>query len=141
MVLVNKDMLRFVLDMRAVRGMRRCLSDPHVVLCKVRLVGTWIKRREVVDEARRIRNEKLREHQYREGYARSLEGKGVEWDRENNVEHIWEQVKRVMVESAREVCGSVRVGCGTSHYRGEKHYENNSKICLCRKLKFGSNRV
>ena len=34
--------------------------------------------REVVVEARRIRSEKLREHQYREGYVRSLEGKGVE---------------------------------------------------------------
>ena len=29
--------------------------------------------------ARRIRNKKLWELQYREGYARSLEGKGVEW--------------------------------------------------------------
>ena len=38
-----------------------------------RLVGTWI-RREVVDGARRIKSEKLKEHQYRE-YARSLEGK------------------------------------------------------------------
>ena len=46
-------------------------------------------RREVVDGARRIRSEKLREHQYREGYARSLEGKRVEWDGENNVEHMW----------------------------------------------------
>ena len=31
-----------------------------------------IKRREVVDGARRIVSEKLREHQYREGYATSL---------------------------------------------------------------------
>ena len=60
--------------------------------------------------ARRIRSEKLRENKYREGYARSLEGKGIEWHRENNVEHMWEQVKRAMVESAREVSGSVRVG-------------------------------
>ena len=59
---------------------------------------------------RRIRSEKLREHQYRVGYARSLEGKGVEWDGDDNVEHMWEQVKRAMVESAREICGSVRVG-------------------------------
>ena len=36
--------------------------------------------------ARRTRIEKLREHQYREGYARSLERKRVEWDGENNVE-------------------------------------------------------
>ena len=63
------------------------------------VVGAW-----------RIRSEKRREHQYREGYDRSLVGKGVEWDGDNNVEHIWEQVKRTMVERAREVCGSVRVG-------------------------------
>ena len=50
---------------------------PYVVLCKVRLVGAWIKKREVVVGARKIRSEKLREHQYREGYVRSLEGKGV----------------------------------------------------------------
>ena len=43
-----------------------------MVLCKVRLVGAWIKKREVVVEARRIRSEKLREDRYREGYAKSL---------------------------------------------------------------------
>ena len=82
----------------------------HVVLCKVRLVGAWIRRREVVVGDRRIISEKLREHQYREGYAtRSLEGKGVEWDGGDYVEHMWEQMKLAMAESAREVCGSVRV--------------------------------
>ena len=54
--------------------------------------------------ARKIRSEKLREHQYREGYTSSLDVM------EKTVEHMWEQVKRAMVESAREVCGSVRVG-------------------------------
>ena len=48
--------------------------------------------------------------QYREGYIRSLAGKGVEWDGYNNVEHVWEQVKQAMVESAGEVCGSIKVG-------------------------------
>ena len=91
--------------------MGRSLSDHYVVLFKVRLVGAWIKRREVMVGARRIRSEKLREHLYREGYAISLlEGKGVEWDGINNVEHMWEQVKWALVESAREICGSVRVG-------------------------------
>ena len=52
----------------------------------------------------------MREYQYREEYASYLEGKGVEWYGDNNVEHMWEQVKRSMVESTREVCGSVRVG-------------------------------
>ena len=83
------------------------LKGDCVVLCKVRLVGTWIKSKEVVDGARRITSKKLREHQYKEGYARSLEGNRVVWDRENNVEYMWEQVRLGMVESAREVCGSV----------------------------------
>ena len=62
--------------------------------------------REVVIGVRRIRSEKLREHRYGEGYARTLEGKGVEWDRDDNVA----QVKRAMVESTEKVCHSVRVG-------------------------------
>ena len=33
-----------------------------VVLCKVRLVGKWIMRREVMVGARRIKSKKLREH-------------------------------------------------------------------------------
>ena len=90
-------------------GIRRGLSDHFVVLCKVRLVGAWIKRREVVVGARRIRSEKLKEHQYREGYVRSLERKEVEWDGDNNVKYMWNQVKLALVESAREVCGSIRV--------------------------------
>ena len=56
---------------------------------------------------KRIRSEKLREHQYREGYVRSLEGKGVEWDGDNSVACMWEQVKHAIVERAR--VGSVRV--------------------------------
>ena len=37
LVLVKRQVVR------AVRGMGRGLSDHHVVLRKVRLVGTWIK--------------------------------------------------------------------------------------------------
>ena len=36
--------------------MVRGLSDHYVLLCKVRFVGAWIKRREVVVGARRIRS-------------------------------------------------------------------------------------
>ena len=69
LVLVKKDMLHYVQDVRVVRRIGRALSDYHIVLCKERLVGAWIKRREVMDGARRIKIEKMREHQYREGYA------------------------------------------------------------------------
>ena len=64
--------------------------------------------------ATRIKSEKLREHQYREGCVMYFEGKEVEWDGDNKVDHMWEHVKRAMVESAREVCGSMRVGEGRS---------------------------
>ena len=67
--------------------MERVLSDHHVVLCKVRLVKALIIRREVMAGAKKVRSEKLRGHHYTEDYA-SLEGKEVEWDRENNVEHM-----------------------------------------------------
>ena len=79
----------------------RGLSDHHVVMCKVRLVGTWIKRREVVIESRKLRNEKLREQQYIEEYVRYFESKKLERDERRNVEHIWERVKRAVVDSAR----------------------------------------
>ena len=46
--------------------------------CKARLVGACIKGRELMDMARRTRNEKLKEHQYVEEYARCLESKRVE---------------------------------------------------------------
>ena len=56
LVLVKRDKLRYVQDGRAVKGMGRGLSDQYVVLCKDRLVGAWIKRREVVIGASRIRS-------------------------------------------------------------------------------------
>ena len=59
---------------------------------------------------RRNRSKKLREDRDREGYAKSLEGKRVEGDGDNNVKHMLEQVKLAMVESTREMFGSVRVG-------------------------------
>ena len=90
-------------------GIKRNGTRPLRSLCGTCKVRVWIKGREVLVRARRIRSEKLREH-YREGYARSHEGKGIEWYGDDNVEHIWEQVKWAMVESAREVCDSVRVG-------------------------------
>ena len=110
LVLVKKDMLRYVQDVRVVRGMGRCLSDHHVVLCKVKLVFTWIKKREVVNGTRRIRSDKLRSHQYIEGYIRCFESKRVDCYVGGNVEQMWEQVKRAMADSAREMCVSVRVG-------------------------------
>ena len=41
LVMVKEDMLHYMQDMRAEREMGRGLSDHHVVLCKVRVVGPW----------------------------------------------------------------------------------------------------
>ena len=43
LVLVKKDILCFVQDIRAVRGMGRVISDHNVVLCEVRLVGHGLR--------------------------------------------------------------------------------------------------
>ena len=61
LLVVKKDLLRYVQDVWAVRGMGRELSDHHMVLCKARLVGEWVKRRGVVVGVRIIRSEKWRE--------------------------------------------------------------------------------
>ena len=96
LVLMKKDMLRYVWDVRIVRGVVRGLVD-HIVLCKVRLVVAWIKRIEIENEDRSIGSEKLREHQNIEGYARCLESERVEWDEGRNVEQMWDQRKRAML--------------------------------------------
>ena len=74
-VLVKKDMLHFVQDVRAVRGMGQGISDHHIVMCKVRLVGMWIKRRKVVGGIRKIRSEKLREHNTEKDMLSLLRGR------------------------------------------------------------------
>ena len=43
LVVVKKDMLLYVQDVRAVRGIGRHLSDHPVLLCKVKLVRAWIR--------------------------------------------------------------------------------------------------
>ena len=48
LVLVKKDMLRYMQDVRVGKGTGRGLSDHQVVLCKIRLLGAWIKRRGVM---------------------------------------------------------------------------------------------
>ena len=92
MLLVKRDILRYVQGVRAMRGMGRGLSNYHVVLCKVRLIGAWINRREVVVGGRRIKGKKLIEHQCREGYARSLQGKG---EKKRDMEAYREEMRKV----------------------------------------------
>ena len=54
LVLVKKDMLCFVHDVSTVRGVGRGISDHHVVLRKVKSVGTCIKGRDLEDKVGRL---------------------------------------------------------------------------------------
>ena len=47
------------------------------------------------------------EQQYKEEYASAHECKIVEWNKVSNVDQMWDQVKQVVIDSEREVCGSV----------------------------------
>ena len=75
LVLVKKDTLCFVQDVRALRGMGQALSDHHVLLCKVWLLGAWIKSRELVVGASRIRSGKLKGDWYSEDMLGFLRGR------------------------------------------------------------------
>ena len=79
LVLMKKEMLRYVKDVRTVRGMGLDLSDHHVVLCKIRLVGAWIKRIKVVVGARRNISEELREFKKCTMYAGFIDLEGYNW--------------------------------------------------------------
>ena len=54
-----------------------------------------------------------------------MTGKRGKWDGENNFEQLWKQVKRAIVERAREVCSSVRVGGG----KPKSVVERSGKSC------------
>ena len=56
LLVVKKDLLRYVQDVWAVRGMGRDLSDPYVVLCKARLVGELNGRTEVKVRVEELKN-------------------------------------------------------------------------------------
>ena len=109
MVLVKKEMLKFVMDVKAVRGLGMGISDHYIVLCKIVFVGAWMERKEKRTEMGRIRSEKLREQICKDEYVMTLETIVVEWE-QMEIEQVWEQVKEAVVVSAKEVCGCVKIG-------------------------------
>src|SRR5678815_1676101 len=102
LVLVKKEMLKYVLDVKSVRELGMELSDHYVVLCKIKLVGVWKERKMIRKELGRIKSEK-------DKYLRAITSKSVECE-QVETEQIWEQIKEAVVSSAKEVCGCVKVG-------------------------------
>jgi hypothetical protein len=109
LVLVKKEMLRYVLDVKSIRGLGMGISDHYVVLCKIRLVGVWMERKMDRKKVGRIKSEMLNEQSYRDKYERTLLSKSVVCE-QNGIEQIWTHLKEALVNSAREICGSAKVG-------------------------------
>ena len=82
-----------------VEVMKRGNLDNSLVLCKVELLSTWIKRREEVNRPGKNNNTKR-------NLTRSDETK-IEWDEPNEVEHMLDWVKLAIFEHAIETCGFV----------------------------------
>ena len=53
-------MLRYMLDMKTGRRLGCGISDHSMVLCKIKLVATFIKRSDDVNRAERIRSERTK---------------------------------------------------------------------------------
>ena len=111
LILVKRDMLKYLCDVKVVRGLSGDLSDHLIVLCKIRLIGTWMERKERNRKGERIRSERLKNEEYKREYKQAIENKSGRVHGELDVEIMWEQVKSIIVESAREVCGTARPGC------------------------------
>ena len=108
-VLVKKEMLKYVMDVRVVRGLSMDISDHIVVLCKIKLVGVWLEKKEVRKVVGRIKCEKLSDQVCKEKYVGELSNKVVECD-QGETEHIWAQMKDVVLSSAGDVCGCDKIG-------------------------------
>src|SRR5678815_5157894 len=108
-VFVKKEMLKYVLDVKSVRGLGMGLSDHYVVLCKIKLVGAWTERKVIQKEVGKIKSEKLSEQGNKDKYVRALASKSVECE-QVETEQILEQMKEAIVSSAKEVCGCAKVG-------------------------------
>src|SRR5678815_1288391 len=108
-VLVKKEMFKYVLDVKSVRGLGMGLSDHYVVLCKIKLVGAWMERKVMRKEVGKIKSEKLIEQDNKVKYLRALASKSVECE-QVDTEQIWGQMKEAIVSSAKEVCECTKVG-------------------------------
>ena len=104
-----KEILKYVLDVKSVRGLGMGLSDHYVVLCKIKLVEAWMKRKVIRKEVGRIKSEKLNEKGNKDKYLKALASKSVECE-QVETEKIWKQMKEAIVSSAKEVCECAKVG-------------------------------
>jgi hypothetical protein len=108
-VLVKKEMLKYVMDVKSVRGLGMGISDHYIVLCKIKFVGAWMGKKVRRVEVGRLTSEKLSDQSYKEEYVRALMSKPSVCE-QDGIEQVWKHVKEAVVGSAKEVCGCVKIG-------------------------------
>ena len=65
---VHRNILKYAYDMKTMKILGHSISDHTLLLCKVGYVD---RRKEEVNNARRIKSEKLRRQKYKERYGRA----------------------------------------------------------------------
>src|SRR5678815_16083 len=103
-VLVKKEMLKYVFDVKSVRGLGMGLSDHYFVLCKIKLVGAWMEGKVIRKEVGKIKSEKLSEQDNKGKYVRALASKSVECE-QVDTEQILRKMKETNDNNTKEVCG------------------------------------
>ena len=104
-VLVRKELLKWVFDVRAAIGLSGGISDHVMVLCRVKFENVWWKPRVKENSESRIKVEKLIEpnvgERNKEGVRRVFENRL----RDVDVEESWTCFKSRILEEAESVCG------------------------------------
>ena len=92
LLLVRRDILKNVRDIKIMRGMGKSSQDHYVVLCKLKLMVTWIKEREGLKLA---------------GISQAFLNEILKWDNVNDIEQMWENLYNVNTEKqfAVNMCG------------------------------------
>ena len=130
LVLFKRNMLKDVCDVKCIRGLSGGLSDHMIVLCKLRVIGTWMRRQEKASEGKRIRSEKLQNEDIRKRFEQLIEVKKREVDEDLDVEGCWNQMKNAITVSAREVCGCAKTG---KRAKGSEWWSDEIKVKVAMK--------
>ena len=105
-IIVDSDLKQLVQDTRVYRGFE-IGSDHNLVLSRIK-IKNCLKRKRPKKVLKRIKTEKLLELTYSLKYKKVLLERANQIDMENaSLEQEWQHFKRILVESAREVCGEV----------------------------------
>ncbi|XP_045471756.1 uncharacterized protein LOC123678663 [Harmonia axyridis] len=124
--LVERDNRRDIADVRVHRG-AEIGSDHYMLVAKIMSEGKEkVEHRQLNEGYENIKSYKLREMSVAEEYRKDVEENmtRVEIGVEEGVEEVWGRFKNILMESAKRVCGSVKIG---RNRRGTAWWNDNLK--------------